>query len=101
MERFRKMLSTASLTAARTWEFIPPTQGNEADEEYWLVRVPLDFIAPGDQPLNENEWNPYIPGPRATIPWVINNRGLAPDALAAGGVYPARQDGIQLKTAIE
>jgi hypothetical protein len=97
MTRWRKVLAQAALHAAHRWEFDPPTKGEDADAPFWSVRVPVDFIAPGQKQPQEHEWHAYVPGPRETIPWEPEASSAGVDALAAGGIYPVGQ-GLRLLT---
>jgi hypothetical protein len=95
MEDWRKTLARAALAAARKWTFDPPKQGDDVDAEYWVVRVPVDFVAPGQSAPAEHEWHAYVPGPRAVIPWAADSSPA--DALAAGSVQPIGR-GLRLMT---
>lgn len=86
MDHWRKVLAQAALAAARKWTFEPPKEGDDVDAAYWAVRVPIDFIAPGQREPAEHEWRAYVPGPRAVIPWAKDSSPA--DALAAGSVQP-------------
>lgn len=87
MDRYRKLLSDASLEAARRWTFNPPTQGDDANNPYWVVRVPVNFSlhawgAPSTK-LAYGHWDAYIPGPRQTAPWISRTlANEAPDAVS-------------------
>jgi hypothetical protein len=95
MEDWRKTLARAALGAARSWTFEPPKQGDDVDAEYWAVRIPVDFVAPGQRAPAEHEWHAYVPGPRAAIPWATDSSSA--DALAAGSVHPIGR-GLRLMT---
>jgi hypothetical protein len=97
MARWRKVLAQAALHAARGWAFNPPTKRADVDAPYWLVRVPVDFIAPDQKQPEEHEWHAYVPGPRETVPWDPEASSMGADALAAGGVYPVGR-GLRLLT---
>lgn len=84
MSRQRALLADSALRAARKWEFEPPTQGDAAQEAFWSVRVPADFMLAGGEP-KYGDWVPYVPGPRQKAPWI--DPGAAedsPEALAGG-----------------
>ena len=104
MTKLRDMFANASLTAARRWTFKPPTRGEGAAEEFWSVRVPVDYtMDSGRRPTGYGQWQAYIPGPRQTIPWSEDAEaaGFSPDALAEGGVYMAgAESGLRLLTAL-
>jgi len=99
MESYREMLSRAAVTTARKWMFNFPTQGENADAQFISLRVPVDFVAPDMPQEKVGEWYAYVPGPRQPVPWRNWDAALhAPDAIAAGGVYPDRPDGPRLLT---
>ncbi|HSD17465.1 MAG TPA: energy transducer TonB [Thermomonas sp.] len=96
MTRLRDMLTAAAVRAARDWTFTPPTTGETANDDHWLIRVPVDFVllGPGDKPRKEGGWDTYIPGPRNMgMPWAQEKLKTAgsPDALPGNGAYPLRQ----------
>jgi TonB family protein len=104
MDRYRKDLADASLEAARKWTFNPPAQGPDANNPYWVVRVPVSFslhrmgdpIAPP-----YGRWDVYLPGPRQTAPWI--GKALAnqsPDAMP-DGVLRSGNTGLQLATPLD
>lgn len=97
MQRWRKTLAQAALGAARKWTFDPPKQGEDVDAPYWAVRVPVDFVAPGQREPAEHEWRAYVPGPRTAIPWAQDSSPA--DALAAGAVQPIGR-GLRLVTPV-
>jgi len=88
MQNWRDMLAKSAMRAARTWTFTPPTQGDYADEPHWSARVPVDFVMDGVKQAKEGEWESYVPGPRALIPWRSGDDGVGADAVASGGVHP-------------
>lgn len=99
MESYRDMLSRAAVTTARKWMFNFPTPGEDADEQFISLRVPVDFVA-YDMPQEKvGEWYAYVPRPRQPVPWRNWDAAMhAPDAIAAGGVYPDRPTGPRLLT---
>lgn len=89
MEGWRDLLAEAALRAARQWTFSPPTEGDEAGKPYWLVRVPMEFVAWKQKSTEEGQWHAYVPGPPRETPWKWSDRsGEGADAFAAGGEYP-------------
>ncbi|HEY5850318.1 MAG TPA: energy transducer TonB [Lysobacter sp.] len=86
-ERWRRVLAKAALDAATRWMFDPPTRGDEADEPFWLVRVPVSFLLPGRQLPKYGEWETYLPGPRQSAPWLgAIDTSLGADAVADGAI---------------
>lgn len=96
MERMREMLARPALAAARRWTFSIPTTGDDADDEYWSLRVPVEYMLHGDKVPGYGEWQAYIPGPRQKAPWSTRDLRAdeSPDAMIAGRVY---QEGKGLK----
>lgn len=98
MGKWRSMLASASIQAAREWNFKAPTAGAQANEEYWVVRVPVDFKFWPDH-TSYGQWEAYVPGPRQHHPWSEGGVGSgSPEALAAGGVYLIGSGGLRLLT---
>ena len=85
---YRKQFADAAMKAARAWTFTPPAAGGQADQPYWVVRVPVDFLFgnEGAPPPDYGTWALYVPGPRTRPNWAADEDrpGFAPDALAAG-----------------
>ncbi|WP_140726422.1 energy transducer TonB [Pseudomonas sp. Hp2] len=104
MRKLRGILAQNALGAAQKWTFNPPTEGDEVDDPYWTVRVPINYSFANQ--LSEEDygtWVSYVPGPRERAPWVIeeDRAGFSPDALAEGGVYMANQEGPRLLTPLQ
>lgn len=98
MNELRKQFARAAVLAAKQWTFIPPSTGKEANENFWRVRVPVDFRLSGVTEPKPGQWESYIPDPTIrVIPWARNELLAAgsPDALPGDGIYPLQQ-GLQL-----
>ncbi|HRA55931.1 MAG TPA: protein tonB [Thermomonas sp.] len=94
MDELRKQFGRAAVLAAKQWTFIPPSTGKEANENFWRVRVPVDFRLSGATQPKPGQWESYIPDPTIrVIPWVRNELMAAgsPDALPGDGIYPLQQ----------
>lgn len=96
MKNGRMLLARAAIAAAKKWRYDAPTRGPLADEEFWSVRVPIDFKL-CDGPLREcqmaakpyGRWEAYIPGPKNHIPWITDEQNRQnPDAMIAGDARP-------------
>lgn len=90
MQQARKLLADSAMRASRTWTFNPPTIGEWVDEPFWSVRVPVDYHFTDTSEPGYGQWQAYVPGPKAAVPWItptIESVG-SPDALVSGGVYP-------------
>lgn len=102
MDRFRQLLTEASLGAVRRWTFNTPTEGPEANNPYWVARIPIvfDVDPPGvvQKAQRYGSWHPYIPGPHQTASW--NTQALASQAPNAtpDGVLLAGNAGVTLIT---
>lgn len=99
MQRWRDLLAKSALRAAKAWTFLPPASGEDVDAPYWSARVPVDFIAPAGSLPKPHQWQAYVPGPRARIPWRNDESDPGADAVAGGGVYPL-DGGPRLLTAL-
>lgn len=86
MDRWRMLLGRNAANKARQWRFSPPRQGEHASAADWTVRVPLAY-ALGDRRDSYGRWEAYVPGPVQRASWLAED-GVAPDALAQGGLYP-------------
>lgn len=101
MNRWRTLLSSAVLSAAGQWTVRPPTRGEEAGEDHWTVRVPVDFVLNGEKGPAYGQWQAYIPGPRQRAPWIDpDDVEMGADALAGGGMYPIG-GGVRLLTPLD
>lgn len=99
MGMWRELLAKAALRAAKSWTFDTPV--DERDAPFWSARVPVDFVAPDQRPIQDHEWHAYVPGPRQPIPWSDDSSAsTAADALGAGGVYPLN-GGLRLLSALD
>jgi hypothetical protein len=90
MKRWRQEFADATLRAAKNWTFNVPTAGTDADDDYLVARIAVNFRlhgfgirpAPG-----YGHWQPYIPGPRQPVPWVdADQLAASADVLPAGGI---------------
>jgi hypothetical protein len=100
LDRWRRMLADAALSAAKSWTFNTPTSGKEALQDHWEARVPVSFKMDGITPSQRyGMWNAYVPGPEQPVPWhekaAISSGDV--DALADGGLYQVGQ-GLHLTT---
>lgn len=87
MERFRRSLADAAIEQAREWTFRPPTTGEQVDDEWWSVRVPVDFAYRDEKEVAYGQWEGYLPGPRQRAPWLEGPEGeIGSDALASGAL---------------
>jgi TonB family protein len=90
--RARKILVDASIDAAKSWTFLPPTSGSLADAPFWTVRVPIAYqFADASGPVY-GQWLAYVSGPHQPIPWPHGEESEAesssPEGLVAGTVDP-------------
>lgn len=105
MRKWRAEFAKASERAIRDWKFKVPTEGPQADAPYWVVTVPVIYrLSPDRSKSQYGKWQAYVAGPLHPAPWLDPNevRNLtSPDALADGGVYMAREDGLRLLTPLD
>lgn len=92
MRDARDVLAKAATVAARKWRFTPPTKGPDVQDDYWSVRVPVDFWLCDDCKVGKptyGTWSAYIPGPKNSVPWISEEQNrMNPDALMAGVAQP-------------
>ena len=101
MKRFRHELSRSAISATRRWRFKFPASGEDADEPFMSVRVPVDYVYPGQKQEKPGEWHAYVPGPRERAPWLSPEPDdVSADAIAAWGIYPVGK-GPRLLTPLE
>lgn len=106
MQRAREILATASIQAARNWQFSAPEEGPAHADGSWVVTVPVTFSlayssSPSQTPAaaqGVGRWQPYIPGPRLFVPFLQEGQDDFNTAMAAGEVYMSGQQGAKLKT---
>lgn len=106
MRRMRDVLSRSALQAAREWKFGVPSQGESADQPFWVVRVPVNYSLQRDDFSKDEStrWLSYVPGPRQQVRWGEQDEdraGFSPDALADGGVYLAGGRSPRLLTPLQ
>ncbi|WP_159017473.1 hypothetical protein [Cognatiluteimonas profundi] len=103
MERARKLLADATLLAAKTWTFRPPTTGASAGDPYWLGAIPVAFELTDGTRANYAQWHDYIPGPKLPIPWrSVRGKDEQSDSEAlAAGAFSTIGSGRHLLTSLE
>ena len=88
MERMRRSFANRSINTAREWKFNPPTTGTHVDDEFWLVRVPIEYRF-SNVPTTGGPWEQYVPGPHNPGPpeWFEDTPAAsASDAQVAGTI---------------
>lgn len=103
MRQAREAFARASIQAAKLWKFAPPVKGENADEPYWTVRVPVDYSMNSRKDRTYGEWESYVPGPRHPIPWksLQDVPGFYPDTMVAGGGVYQTGKGLRLLTPLQ
>lgn len=104
MRRFRTMLANAATEAAKKWTYHLPTTGKHLSDPYWDVIVPVQFdlhVYGAPEQDTYGKWEPYIPGPRESVPWLKTDTRTAssPDAIPAGSISQASSS-LHLTTAL-
>lgn len=103
--RARELLAKSAVAGARQWSFRVPTQGSEAAQPFWNVRVPVSYSLDkgGAEGNEQGRWVSYVPGPRERAPWRDDSEqpGFSPDALADGSVNLVDNNGPRLLTPLQ
>ena len=91
MAQWRRALTQSCLTAAKRWKLVVPDGGIPKDRDFTVGRIPVSFSMESMRETRYGQWEAYIPGPRASIPWMANTSlaGSAPDAFAPGAFHSA------------
>lgn len=73
----------------REWRFKVPTVGEDADQDYWLATVPIDYYISGRgrSPAKYGEWDSYVPGPVQPLPPEMT-KGGDPSYVDSGNAVP-------------
>lgn len=91
MAQWRRALTQSCLTAAKRWKLVVPDGDIPAGRDSTVGRIPVSFSTEDMRETRYGQWEAYIPGPRANIPWMDSTSlaGSTPDALAPGAFYSA------------
>lgn len=103
LAQWRKIFASSALAAARKWTFHVPTSGVHVNAPHWIARVPINYrLRERGQPEVDQygKWQAYVPGPKALVPWIDDQRQLSgsADALPGEGIYQLHRDGLRLLT---
>lgn len=99
MEQARKWFADSSLAAAKRWEFVPPSKGEQASAEHWAVRVPVDYIMHDTSLPKYGRWVAYVPGPRQRADWLDEEvASTSPEAMVAGEPRLVGNESLRLLT---
>lgn len=91
-DKWRDIFARSAISATRGWRFHVPSQGPDAGQESWLIRVPVAYTF--DQRNRYGEWQAYVPGPRKVVAWLPEEeQGRPLEAMAGGSVNPVGQRG--------
>ncbi|GGJ96798.1 hypothetical protein [Luteimonas terricola] len=96
--QIRRELGDAVMRAAQTWGYDVPTTGPDVRDDYYVVRVPVQFVI-GDQTSRYGNWQVYLPGERTRAPWSKRDDG-GNDAAVPGRVMLAGS-GMKLLSPLE
>ena len=104
VKKWRELLASASIEAAKNWKFTPPGRTPEG-EEFWTMRTLMTYtlgppnMGPRDPPpaipgTTYGQWTPYFPAPVTPIPWPrdADPPGFTPDAKGPTGKRPDDSD---------
>lgn len=97
MRRRRAQLAKSAVSAARDWTFVPPTDGDEVDAPFWVLRGIISFSTDDRPPPDYGEWAAYVPGPRTVPDWAGVDAAAGVDSSQAGQFYPIGR-GLKLLT---
>jgi hypothetical protein len=101
MKQMRGILAKSALNAAKKWTFQLPATGENAKQDLWVVRVPVDFQFYGYQKPSYGQWDSYVPGPTLRAPWDTgSDTTQSPDAMIAGALYDVRNS-LRLLTPLQ
>jgi hypothetical protein len=101
MKQMRGILAKSALNAAKKWTFQLPVTGENAKQDLWVVRVPVDFQFYGYKKPGYGQWDSYVPGPTLRAPWDTgSDTTQSPDAMIAGALYDARNS-LRLLTPLQ
>jgi TonB family protein len=92
MSYFRNVLAGSAVSAIKRWTFNLPTTGTHMADDYWDVRIPVNFslnVAGRPKPDTYGTWQGYIPGPRMQAPWRQQSATSGSDAIPAGSLSQA------------
>ena len=91
MTQWRKALTKSCLAASKHWKIVVPAGDIPQGQDFTVGRIPVSFSMENMRETRYGQWEAYIPGPRANLPWLDNTSlaGSAPDALAPGAFYGA------------
>jgi len=91
LTQWRKALTRSCLAASKHWKIVVPAGDIPQGQDFTVGRIPVSFSMESMRETPYGQWEAYIPGPRANIPWLDNTSlaGSAPDALAPGAFYGA------------
>lgn len=92
----------ASVETARGWKFTPPHRGEQAEADYWTLRVPVTYFIGREPRSMYGRWEPYLRTPRKTADWVDDSLlANSPEAMLDGQPRIAGDvSGLRLKTPI-
>lgn len=111
MRRWRWLLASSSVEAARHWTFTVPDAVHAQGDGSFVVRVPVVYHLhkmgePEAKRPEAGAWQAYIPGPKESIPWMDEYRrthqdeSMSVDALPDGSLYLVGS-GLHLTTPLD
>ncbi|WP_024891765.1 hypothetical protein [Luteimonas huabeiensis] len=94
MTRHRKRFAARARDTAMHWRFSPLSSGAEADSDFWLARIPVEFSIPGTRAAVHvyGQWRPYVPGPALPLPDWARPDATPPEALIAGAIHQVERE---------
>ncbi len=93
MRRWRDAFARTTLASAKSWTYLTPTTGADAQAPYWIGRIPVLYRMILDEELEAAStrlWEAYVPGERTRPAWADDAWSTrTPEALPSGMLHTA------------
>ncbi len=91
LQRWRNAFKRSALASASSWRFNVPAAGPETGKDHWVGTLPISYSFSAE-PVPYGQWETYVAGPRALIPWLDDKHmadrdpgALSPNTFHAAG----------------
>ncbi|MDR7132992.1 hypothetical protein J2X06_000176 [Lysobacter niastensis] len=98
MRTWRYTFGLAAKRRSMGWHFATQDWPLKPGQSFHSVRVPVQFVAPGQSLKDYGQWEAYIPGPRTKAPWLLDDSGLFGGNALADGQMAVLGSGPRLLT---